>query len=132
MMGAGLPSIPDEADFPKESRHGRWRGQSNFAEETLTVLEKYFRSGYRAYEKDGALFYLTTFTECPETDDGIRTEVSALISHPSNAAAHDVSFTVAFVTRERRSHTEWRDTLSDSSRKNTETFVDELLTALQR
>jgi hypothetical protein len=132
MMGGGAPSIPDEAEFPKESRHGHWRGQNNFAEDALNVLEKYFHSGYRAYEKDNSLFYLTTFAECPPMDDGTRTEVSVLISHPTKADAHDVPFTVAFVARERRSHTEWRDTLSDSSRKRSETFVDDLLTALQR
>jgi len=132
LMGGSAPALPDEIQFPRESRRGHWRGQGPFAEKAFSVLEQYFRSGYRSFEKDSSLFYLTTYTEAPEAADGTRTQVSVLISHPAKSNPQDVAFTVAFTARERRSHTGWRDAASDASRKSAETFVDGLLNALQR
>jgi hypothetical protein len=131
LMGGRAPTIPDEGEFPKEARHGRWRGNGEFADTALNVLEKYFRSGYRAYEKEESLFYLTTYADVPGVEDGTFTEVAVLITHSIRTEAHDAGFTVAFLARERRSHTDWRDTVSDLSKKRSEAFVDDLLSALQ-
>jgi hypothetical protein len=132
LMGARAPVIPDETQFPRESRRGRWRGEGPFAEKAFGVLEQHFRSGYRAFEKDASVFYLTSYAEVPPHDDSTRTQVSILISYPAMSDAHDVSFTVAFTSQERRSRTDWRDASSESSKKATEAFVDSLLDALQR
>jgi hypothetical protein len=132
LMGGPAPAIPEETQFPQESRRGHWRGQRPFAEKAFSVLEQYFHSGYRTFEKETSLFYLTTYTEAPESPDGTRTQVSVLISHPAKSAPQDVMFTMAFTARERRSHTDWRDAASDAAKKSAETFVDGLLNALQQ
>jgi hypothetical protein len=129
----GRPAlVPDETQFPRESRRGRWRGQGPFAERAFSVLDQYFRSGYRTFQKENSLVYLTTYAELPEAADGSRTEVSVLISYPVRSDSRDLAFTVAFTAQERRSHTDWRDATTDSSRNSAESFVDGLLSALQR
>ena len=132
LMGAATPAIPEETQFPRESRRGRWRGQGPFAEKAFSVLEQYFHSGYRAFEKDTSVFYLTTYAKVSEAQDKTRTEVSVLLSYPATSDPRDVTFTLAFITRERRSHTDWREVTSDTSQKSAETFIDKLLDALQR
>jgi hypothetical protein len=128
----GRPALaPDETQFPKESRRGHWRGQGPFADRAFSVMDQYFRSGYRSFQKEDSLVYVTTYAELPEQPDGIRTEVSVLISYPVRSNSRAVDFTVAFTAQERRSHTDWRDSTSDSARKSAESFVDGLLSALQ-
>jgi hypothetical protein len=129
----GRPAIaPDETQFPRETRRGHWHGQGPFAERAFRVLDQNFRSGYRSFQREDSLFYITTYAELPEATDGIRTEVSVLISYPVKSNSRDVAFTVAFAAQERRSHTDWRDVNSGSSRKSAESFVDGLLNELQR
>lgn len=131
LMGASAPSIPDETEFPRESRSGHWTGQGPFAERAFAVLNKTFPSGYRTYEKDKLISYVSTYKEVPQSDDGTHTEVSVLIQYPNSDAAPNVKFTVAFTALERRSHTDWRSLVSDSSKTNAETFADGILSALE-
>lgn len=131
-MGSSTPAIPDEAKFPQESRRGHWHGAGPFAEKAFAVLEQHFPSGYRTFEKDTSVCYLTTYTETQETPDGTRTQVSVLISYAAKSNPEDVIFTIAFTTRERRSHTDWRDVTSDVARNSAESFVGGLLNELQR
>jgi hypothetical protein len=132
LMGGRAPSIPDESQFPSESRHGQWPGPGPFAPKAFSVLERTFHSGYRVYEKEQAVVYLTTYTEVPTSDENLRTQVSVLISRSAKAESPDTPFTLAFKAQERRSHTDWRETLGDPSRKTVEAFVDRLLDSLQR
>jgi len=69
LMGAPALSIPDETQFPGESRRGRWGGRGTFPERAFEILNKTFPSGYRAYEKDKAISYLSTYAEVPVADD---------------------------------------------------------------
>lgn len=131
LMGASAPRIPDELQFPRESRRGSWSGPGLFSEKAFAVLDKYFRAGYRTYEKDNSVFYLSTYTEVPQSDESTYVEVSVLLSQPIKSGSQPLPFTVAFTARERRSHTDWRDVLSEPSRKDAETFVDQILNALQ-
>jgi hypothetical protein len=131
LMGAPAPNIPDETEFPRESRSGRWSGQGPFAERAFAVLNKTFPSGYRTYEKDKLISYVSTYREVPQSDDGTHTEVSVLIQYPTSDASPSIKFTVAFTALERRSHTDWRSLVSDSSKKNAETFTDGILSALE-
>jgi len=131
LMGASAPSIPDEAEFPRESRTGHWSGQGPFAERAFAVLNNAFPSGYRTYEKDNLITYVSTYKEVPQSDDGTHTEVSVLIQYPISDAVPNVRFTVAFKGLERRSHTDWRSLVSDSSKKSAETFADGIFSALE-
>jgi hypothetical protein len=131
LMGAPAPNIPDEREFPRESRSGHWSGQGAFAERAFAVLNKTFPSGYRTYEKDKLISYVSTYKEVPQSDDGTHTEVSVLIQYPTSDATPNIKFTVAFTALERRSHTDWRLLVSDSSKKNAETFADGILSALE-
>jgi hypothetical protein len=117
LMGGRSPSIPDESQFPLESRHGRWPGPGPFAPKALSVLDRSFQSGYRVYEKEQAVVYLTTYTEVPASDENLRTQVSVLISRSAKTESSDTPVTLAFKAQERRSHTDWRETLSDPAVK---------------
>ena len=131
LMGDRAPNIPDEAQFPAESRSGRWQGPEPFAGKALKVLDQAFRYGYRVYEKEQRVFYLTTYTDVPVAVENTRVEVSVLISLASKAESPDTPFALRFKAQERRSHTDWRDSLSDPSRLSVEAFVDRLLATLQ-
>ena len=96
-----------------------------------SVLDKYFHAGYQTYEKDSSVFYLSTYTDVPQSEESTFVEVSVLLAQPKKGDSQPLPFTVAFTARERRSHTDWRNELSESSRKNAEAFVDQILSALE-
>jgi hypothetical protein len=127
LMGR-TPDLQD--DFPTESRHGLWRQKTSFSQHAIGVLDHYFRSGLFAYEKDTSIFYVTPYQQIPTPSDTTQIQVKVKVAHSRNDVG-EVAFTLAFRAQERRSHTDWRETLSDTSVKDVQAFVDKVLADLQ-
>ena len=130
-MGGNASDLPRESDFPEAYRQGRWVGKRSFAEAALSVLDRYFPSGYRAYRRADRQHFLTMFATLPPVSKRVTARVAVLLSSPADANPNDVAFTMQFSAQERRSHSEWRSDLADDTEAAVQKFVSEVLVTLQ-
>lgn len=134
LMGGGTGTgadLPRETDFPEAYRQGRWAGTRPFADVVITVLDKYFPRGYRAYRRADRQNFLTMFATLPPVSDRVSAAVAVLVSAPAEANPNDVVFTMQFYGRERRSRTDWREDLGADTEAVVQKFVGEVLAAIQ-
>lgn len=131
-MGGNAADLPRESEFPEAYRQGRWTGKQPFAIVALAVLDRFFPNGYRAYRRGERQHFLTMFATLPPVSERIQAQVAVLVSSPVDADPHDLVFTVQFSARERRSRSEWRRELNDSTQTAVQVFVGEVLAALER
>jgi len=132
VMGGNSSDLPRESEFPEAYRQGRWLGHQPFADATISILDRYFPAGYRAYRRADRQQFLTMFSTLPPVSDRVTARVAVLVSSPADASAHDVVFTLQVSAWERRSHSEWRSELTAESEAAVQKFVTELLAAFQR
>jgi hypothetical protein len=130
-MGGDAPELPRESDFPEGYRQGRWAGDRPFALVALGVLDRFFPNGYRAYRRSEEQQFLTMFATLPEVSERVRAQVAVLVSSPADADPNNVTFTVRFSARERRSHSEWRGQLGDKTQAAVQSFVGDVIKALE-
>ncbi|MCK4874186.1 MAG: hypothetical protein KAS72_15800 [Phycisphaerales bacterium] len=130
-MGGDAADLPRESDFPEGYRQGRWSGDLPFAQVALTVLDRFFTNGYRAYRRAEQQHFLTMFATLPSVSERVRAKVAVLVSSPVDANPCNVTFTVQFSARERRSHSEWRNQLGDKTQATVQAFVGDVIKALE-
>jgi hypothetical protein len=123
--------IPQESDFPQVYRQGQWVGKKPFADVALSVLDDYFPNGYRAYNRTDRQHFLTMYSTIPPVSSRVKAQVAVLISSPVGADPYNLTFRLRFNAQERRSHSEWRDELSEDTQSKVQKFVDDIFTALQ-
>ncbi len=131
MMGSEATDLPKETAFPEGYRQGTWISEKPFAIAALEVLDRFFPNGYRAYKRAERQFFLTTFAMLPPLDDRLTAKVAVLVSSPADADPRNLRFTLQFVARERRSHTEWRENLGDKAQGAVQNYVSDILKGLQ-
>ena len=130
-MGGDAADLPRESDFPEGYRQGRWAGDMPFAMVVLKVLDRFFPNGYRAYRRAEQQHFLTMFATLPVVSKRVRAKVALLVSSPAVANPRNVTFTVQFSARERRSHSEWRNQLGDKTQAAVHAFVGNVIEALE-
>ena len=131
MMGSEATDLPKETAFPEGYRQGTWISDRPFAVAALEVLDRFFPNGYRAYRRAERQFFLTTFAALPPLDDRLTAQVAVLVSSPADADPRNVRFTMQFVARERRSHTEWRESLGEKTQSAVQNYVSDIFKGLQ-
>jgi hypothetical protein len=133
MMGAPTIEIPDPEKFPEASHRGRWNKPQPFPENAFAVLEHYFPLGYKVYQEQNQNHYLTSWCDLPELPDHLYGQVAVLLSHPAKKDVEDlVEFTVRFKARERRSLTDWRDSIGPQVQSRLEKYISDLMAKLQQ
>lgn len=131
LMGGETIDLPKESDFPEAYRQGHWAGERPFGAGAISVLDRFFPSGYRAYRRADRQEFLTMFATLPPVQGGVRAQVAVLVSSAANGDPHNLTFTVQYTARERRSHTEWRKELGDRTQLAVQAYVGEVLKALE-
>jgi hypothetical protein len=131
-MGAIQSSLPEESDFPVSYRLIDWSGSQSFQQKAINVLNAYFPFGYCILEKGDRNEFMTTYADLsknlPKETYG---QIALMISFSKTSAANSLQFYVSFTVRERRSHTDWRNTITDQTRDAATAFVDLLLVEIK-
>lgn len=131
LMGKKSIEFPDKTKFPETYRLGRWSHKSLFSENLFKVIDNTFPSGYRAYEENQRNYLISTYNELSGLQNNLYAQIALMISYIANADPQNLDFQVYFKTRERRSHTEWRDEIGYQTKNVVEKFVSKILDNLQ-
>jgi hypothetical protein len=124
--------VPEESNFPQTYRSGVWSYSASFQKVANTVLNKLFDDGYRAYDKDKVNYLLTTYASLEGLPGNLIAEISVLLSHPYNPGSNKFEYRVQFKVRERRIKSgNWRNELSEETKRVSEKFIKDLLEELQ-
>lgn len=131
LMGKTTVNLPDTSDFPEAFRIGFWRHTASFPEHATSVFSEQFRSGFMTMVFEDVNTFKTTYRPLSGLPDTLFGEVAVLLSHGQRKNEDTFSFRIHFKARERRTHTRWRDQVSDDTLRAAEAFIDYLFTALQ-
>jgi hypothetical protein len=131
MMGRTSVQLPDESDFEPAYRIGRWTSSASFQINTSRILNRHFTTGYFVYESGGISKFLTTYHSLQGMPERMHGEVAVLILHPFDIGPNEFSFHILYKARERKSHTDWRDDITQVTRKAAERFTSQLLAELK-
>ncbi len=123
--------LPAPDAFPKSALFGRWRHASSFSANAVAVLGRQFELGFFPYELDGQNYVRTTYQPLRPLPERLQAEVAVLLSY-AKEAKRPLEFSVRVKSRERRSHGEWRETLSDPTVQSLTKFRAELIAMLER
>jgi hypothetical protein len=130
-MGRPPVELPDESGFPSAYRSGSWLHSTSFQKNTSKILNKHFTSGYIVYESGGMSKFLTTYKKLSGMPERLFGEIAILISHSLNVTSNELYFHIHFKARERKSHTDWRNNITEATKNVAVRFTSDLLAELR-
>jgi hypothetical protein len=130
LMSERSLELPAPDAFPKSALFGRWRHSGSFSSNAVTVLGRHFELGFFPYELDGRNYIRTTYQPLRPLPERLQAEVAVLLSY-AKETKRPLDFAVRVKSRERRSHGEWREILSDRTVEALAKFRAQLIASLE-
>ncbi|NII26109.1 hypothetical protein HB364_13525 [Pseudoflavitalea sp. X16] len=132
-MGAESVDLPKETDFPPQFRSDSYAPDTAFTEVLLTVIQKYFPSGFLPSQSGPINNCVTTYRNLAVQDPSLRGQLALKISQPYDVKSHKLTYRIQFIERDRpRLSDTWRygtkvsKATSEASALFIETFLKEL------